>query len=173
MIMFASIGDYRNSRSNSSRDRKDVRSRTRPGTPKTMDFLSASERSRLMSRVKGKDTKPELLVRRLVRQLGFRFRVYNPSLPAHPDLVFPSKRKVIFVHGCFWHRHPHCPKATTPKSRVAFWRKKFQANKSRDRRKLSALRNLGWEALVIWECETRSQDRLRSRIRKYLGEIQG
>lgn len=133
-----------------------------------MDFLSASERSELMSRVRGKNTKPELLVRRLVKELGYRFRLHNPSLPAHPDLVFPTKRKVILVHGCFWHRHPHCSKATSPRSHVAFWRKKFQQNRARDRRNLLELRKLGWDALVLWECETRSPEQLRFRIYTYL-----
>ncbi|MHB8755268.1 MAG: very short patch repair endonuclease [Candidatus Acidiferrales bacterium] len=96
-----------------------------------------------MSHVRGKNTKPELAVRRIVRQLGYRFRAHDPSLPASPDFVFPSARKVILVHGCFWHRHYRCRKATIPKTRRHFWQKKFEQNKSRDRASLKELRRRG------------------------------
>src|SRR5579859_919638 len=133
-----------------------------------MDFLTPEKRSRLMSRVRGANTRPELAVRQIVRQLGYKFRVNHPSLPARPDLVFPLTRKVILVHGCFWHRHYRCPKATMPKTRRAFWRRKFEQNKMRDQAKLRQLRRLGWEALILWECQTRSPDKLRGRIGHYL-----
>ena len=120
-----------------------------------MDFLTRKRRSKLMSRVRGKNTTPELVVRRIVRNLGFKFTANDPSLPASPDLCFPSAHKVIFVHGCFWHRHRRCAKATMPKTRVAFWRSKFDRNKRRDRTRLRQLNRLGWKTMVIWECETR------------------
>lgn len=133
-----------------------------------MDFLTARKRSELMSHVRGRHTKPELRVRRIVRELGYKFKTYQRSLPATPDFVFPKDHKVIFVHGCFWHRHYRCVKATTPKTNVRFWRQKFEKNKRRDRLKLQQLRRQGWKALTLWECETRSPDKLRDRIRDYM-----
>lgn len=133
-----------------------------------MDFLSPKKRSVLMSRVRGKDTSPELIVRRIVRRLGYRFRTYHPSLPSKPDLVFPTKQKVILVHGCFWHRHTGCKKASMPKTRVGFWRNKFEHNRRRDRKKMRELRRRGWQALILWECETQAPDKLRKRIHEYL-----
>jgi DNA mismatch endonuclease, patch repair protein len=134
-----------------------------------MDFLTKKKRSELMSRIRGRGTKPELVVRRIVRHLGYKFTTCQPSLPARPDLVFPAMQKVIFVHGCFWHRHSGCQKATMPKTRPVFWRTKFEQNKLRDRSKLRQLRKQGWEALTLWECETQSPEKLRDRIRQYLG----
>src|SRR5579862_3439712 len=133
-----------------------------------MDFLSKENRSKLMSRIRGKHTKPELIVRRIVRQLGHRFRVYQPGLPAKPDLVFPSAHKVILVHGCFWHRHNRCRRATVPKTHVRFWIEKFDRNKRRDRAKVRQLQRRGWKTLTLWECETHSPEKLRERIREYL-----
>lgn len=121
-----------------------------------------------MRRVRGRDTRPELNVRRIVRQLGYKFKTYQRFLPARPDLVFPSLHKVIFVHGCFWHRHYRCPKTSMPKTRVRFWSEKFERNKQRDRIKLQRLRRQGWKALILWECETRFPDMLRDRVRSYL-----
>jgi DNA mismatch endonuclease, patch repair protein len=133
-----------------------------------MDFLTKERRSQLMSRIRGTNTKPEQAVRSIVQRLGYKFRTCQASLPARPDLAFPSMRKVILVHGCFWHRHYRCPKATMPKTRVAFWRNKFEQNKLRDRSKLRQLRKLGWAVLTVWECETSSPNKLRDRIRQYL-----
>jgi DNA mismatch endonuclease (patch repair protein) len=127
------------------------------------------ERSSLMSRVHSKHTKPEMIVRRVTHALAYRFRLHRSDLPGSPDLVFPRLRKVIFVHGCFWHRHEGCPKTTVPKTRVNFWRKKFAANRVRDRRNVQALRALGWKAEVIWECDTRDLAALRRKIRRFLG----
>lgn len=121
-----------------------------------------------MSRIRGKDTKPELLVRRAVHALGFRFRLHRRDLPGSPDLVFPSRHKVIFVHGCYWHRHPGCQYAYTPKSNMAFWQLKFDANVTRDRLALSTLESLGWGVLVIWECETHDAEALRARLIEFL-----
>src|ERR1700688_2617804 len=112
-----------------------------------MDFLTRERRSKLMSLVRGKNTKPALIVRRIVRQLGFIFNTNEPSLPARPDLCLPVAEKVIFVHGCFWHRHLRCNKATMPKTRVAYWRSKFERNKRRDRTKQRQLNRLGWKTM--------------------------
>ena len=111
-------------------------------------------RSALMRRVRGKDTTPERAVRGAAHALGYRFRLHRRNLPGTPDLTFPRLRKVIFVHGCFWHRHAGCSRTTTPKTRAAYWHEKFQQNVERDQRNVAALRALGWEVLVVWECET-------------------
>jgi DNA mismatch endonuclease (patch repair protein) len=121
-------------------------------------------RSALMSRVRGKNTAPEMLVRREVHRQGRRFRLHRRSLPGSPDLVFPARRQAIFVHGCFWHRHEGCRKCSTPKTRRAFWEAKFAANIARDSRNLAALKELGWRTAVVWECETTDSDRLRTLI---------
>ena len=129
-----------------------------------MDYLTPIERSKLMSRVRAGDTKPEIVVRRLLHSLGYRFRLHRPDLPGHPDIVLPGRRKIIFVHGCFWHRHPRCRKATTPATRRDFWALKFRQNIGRDKRQQRELRRMGWDVLVVWECETRNLERLKDRI---------
>ena len=134
-----------------------------------MDTLSAEARSERMGRVRSKDTKSELAVRRLVHSLGYRYRLHGRNLPGRPDLVFARRRKVIFVHGCFWHRHEGCPNTRWPKSRLDFWQPKLEANQQRDRRNEEQLRDFGWGYLVIWECETRRLDFLRERIQTFLG----
>lgn len=144
-------------------------------TRENKDTLSPRERSERMGRVRGKDTKPELLVRRLVHSMGYRYRLHSGKLPGRPDIVFSGRRKVIFVHGCFWHRHGEvtddtCPLTRTPKSRLDFWISKFEGNKERDRRNLASLREEGWSPLVVWECQTRDADVLARRIRSFLGE---
>jgi len=121
-----------------------------------------------MSQVRARDTRPELIVRRIVKRLGYSFRTNHPFLPAKPDLVFPKRHKVIFVHGCFWHRHPRCRKASMPKTHVAFWTSKFRQNRLRDRATLRELQRRGWRTLVLWECETRAPESLRQRVRQYL-----
>lgn len=123
----------------------------------------------MMGRIRGKDTKPEMAVRRMAHQLGFRFRLHRRDLPGCPDLVFPGRRKVVFVHGCYWHRHPGCRMAYEPKSNVAFWRKKFAANVARDAKALADLKNQGWDTLVIWECEARDPKLLASLLSAHLG----
>ena len=133
-----------------------------------MDTLSPEERSERMGRVRGKDTKPELRVRRLVHGLGFRYRLHAGNLPGKPDLVFARKRKLIFVHGCFWHRHEGCKYAYTPKSRENFWITKLEGNRIRDKENLVKLEGLKWKTLVIWECETDDLDLLRKRIHVFL-----
>ena len=111
-----------------------------------------------MSRVKAKDTSTELRVRRTAHALGLRYRLHRRDLPGTPDLVFPKHRVIIFVHGCFWHRHPGCKKATTPKSRVQFWQEKFDRTVARDRQVINRLVTLGWSVAIIWECETKTKD---------------
>ena len=125
-------------------------------------------RSALMARIRGKDTRPELIVRRTAHALGFRFRLHRRDLPGSPDLVFPRLRKAIFVHGCFWHRHPGCPKASTPKTRAEFWASKFATNVERDIRSVVALEELGWKVCVLWECETSNPAMIRRKVKSFL-----
>ena len=134
------------------------------------DTLTPKERSERMSRVRGADTKPEMLVRRLVYGMGYRYRLHRRDLPGAPDLVFSGRRKVIFVHGCFWHRHPdpRCPLARLPKSRLDFWRPKLEGNRKRDVRNEKKLKDIGWEVMVVWECQLRNDQALRRSIRKFL-----
>ncbi|MEE4013427.1 DNA mismatch endonuclease Vsr [Roseibium sp. FZY0029] len=131
------------------------------------DRLTKDARSNLMGRVKAKDTGPEMIVRRIVHRLGYRYRLHRRDLPGTPDMVFPRLHKVIFVHGCFWHRHG-CSRTTTPKTKTDFWKAKFEANVKRDNRQLAELTKLGWENLIIWECETKNIDQLTSVLRDYL-----
>lgn len=132
------------------------------------DIVSAATRSEMMSRIKGRDTKPELIVRRIAHGLGFRFRLHRRDLPGSPDLVFPRYRSVVFVHGCFWHRHDGCRYAYRPKSSIPFWTKKFEENVARDARNKRALRDLGWRVLVIWECEAKDQAFVQTQLLAHL-----
>jgi DNA mismatch endonuclease (patch repair protein) len=132
------------------------------------DPLPSSARSSLMARVRLRDTRPELAVRKVAHALGFRFRLHRRDLPGRPDLVFPRLRKVVFVHGCFWHRHSGCRRTTTPKVRAAFWQAKFAANIERDHRSIAGLEKEGWEVLVIWECETDDASKLSARLAQFL-----
>jgi DNA mismatch endonuclease (patch repair protein) len=133
-----------------------------------MDTLTPTERSARMALVRAKDTKPELLVRRLVHGMGYRYRLHQRDLPGTPDLVFPGRGKVIFIHGCFWHRHARCALARLPKSRGDFWLPKLTANAERDARNVRALRRLGWSVLTIWECQLGDTAKLANRIRRFL-----
>jgi DNA mismatch endonuclease (patch repair protein) len=123
-----------------------------------------------MGRVRHKNTSPELLVRRLVHKMGYRYRLHRRDLPGCPDLVFPRLRKIIFVHGCFWHRHlaADCKLARLPKSRQDFWVPKLEANRTRDARNQEALSTAGWEVLVVWECELRHKEQLENNIKRFL-----
>jgi DNA mismatch endonuclease (patch repair protein) len=121
-----------------------------------------------MALVKSKDTLPELSVRRAVWRLGFRYRLHSSSLPGHPDIVLARARKVIFVHGCFWHRHAGCSRTRVPKTRVAFWLHKFHQNAARDRRARARLSRLGWRSLVIWECVSEKPILLERRLARFL-----
>lgn len=130
------------------------------------DSLSKAKRSWNMSRVRSKDTKPEIFVRRLLHSDGYRFRLHKAGLPGKPDIVLAKYKTVVFVHGCFWHSHSGCSDATTPKTRTEFWTKKLEDNVSRDKRNTVALRNLGWNVVVVWECELKNAERLLKRLRK-------
>ena len=125
-----------------------------------------------MGRVRGKDTRPELIVRRLIHGMGYRYRLHRRDLPGAPDLVFSRQKKVIFIHGCFWHRHPDpaCKLARLPKSRLEFWRPKLEGNRDRDLHAQERLCDLGWHFLVVWECEIRHKEQLRNKIRFFLEE---
>ncbi len=124
-----------------------------------------------MRAVRGADTRPEMVVRRLVHRLGYRYRLHVRALPGSPDLVFPARRKVILVHGCFWHRHACKEGRSTPASRVDYWSEKFAKNVRRDYQNRRRLRKLGWQVLVVWECQTlsRGAERLHKRLSEFLG----
>lgn len=122
-----------------------------------VDTVTSEQRSWNMSRIKGKNTNPELLLRSLLHKEGFRFRLHRKDLPGTPDIVLPMYRTVIFVHGCFWHRHPRCRNATMPSSRLEFWAEKFKQNIERDARNCAALELAGWKVYIVWECELRSE----------------
>lgn len=131
------------------------------------DRLTIEQRSNLMRRVRGKDTAPELIVRRLAHAAGYRFRLYRKDLPGKPDLCFPSRRKAIFVHGCFWHGHG-CKIGRLPKSRPEYWEPKIARNRERDTAAVAALAALGWRVLTIWQCQTKDREALRQRIVEFL-----
>ncbi len=135
---------------------------------KGTDTLSRAARSRLMSRVRSKDTKPEMRVRRLIHAMGYRYRLHYRKLPGSPDIVFPERRKVIFVNGCFWHRHENCRRNRTPKSRRDYWSAKLEKNRRRDLINQFRLREMGWSVLVVWECETEEAAGLPGRIMNFL-----
>ena len=119
----------------------------------TMDTLTKEKRSWNMSRIKSKDTKPEMQVRSALHRAGYRFRLHVKDLPGKPDIVLPKYKTVIFVHGCFWHRHKGCSNATMPSTNQELWKKKFQQNVERDKREQAELKKLGWKVIVVWECK--------------------
>ncbi len=130
-----------------------------------MDVFSPDKRRQVMQAIRGKNTVPELRVRSMVHRLGLRFRLHGRGLPGKPDLVLARHRTVIFVHGCFWHRHG-CSLSAVPKTRVEFWQAKFRANVDRDQRNAAELRSLGWRVVEIWECETRDLESLELRLKR-------
>lgn len=132
-----------------------------------MDTLTPPERSRLMSRIHSKNTKPELAVRSLLHRLGYRFRLHRKDLPGRPDIVLPRHRKIILVQGCFWHGHT-CRLASKPKSNEGYWGPKILANRGRDERNLQALTDLGWSLLEVWECETKNARELECRLSLFM-----
>ena len=134
-----------------------------------MDTRTPEQRRRIMQAVKSRHTKPELAVRRLLHGMGYRYRLHRKDLPGNPDIAFMSRRKAIFVHGCFWHGHD-CPKGRLPKSRLEYWRPKVDNNKDRDRTKEEQLRSLGWSVLVIWQCETLNLEALAPRLQDFVGK---
>lgn len=125
-----------------------------------MDIVEPKVRSRMMSSVRSKDTKPEQKVRSLLHKMGFRFRLHKKDLPGKPDIVLSKYQTVIFVHGCFWHQHPGCPKSKRPSSRVHFWEKKLNQNMRRDAVNIERLKKLGWYVHIVWECQTKDNDNL-------------
>lgn len=130
------------------------------GAGSLVDVVDAATRSHWMSRIGGKNTRPELTVRRYLHAVGLRFRLHDRTLPGSPDLVLPRYRTAVFVHGCFWHRHAACRYATVPSSRTEFWADKFRQNVDRDRRNARSLAAAGWNVLTIWECEISREDAL-------------
>lgn len=134
------------------------------------DVLTPAQRKKCMSRIRSKDTKPEMVVRRLAHKLGYRFRLHRRDLPGKPDLVFPSYHKVILVHGCFWHMHKCKYGKATPKTNSDFWQKKRRENVRRDRRNLRALKNSGWNVLVIWECQVKRESVTEGKLKSFLGK---
>ena len=124
----------------------------------------SEQRSRNMSAIKSKNTKPEIAVRKVLHSMGYRFRLHSKDLPGSPDIVLPKYKTVIFVHGCFWHRHKDCKYATTPKTREEFWNNKFRSNVERDLEIQEKIKNLNWRSVVIWECETKDIENLRGKI---------
>ena len=132
------------------------------------DVLTRKQRKYCMSRIRGKDTAPEIAVRRLVHRLGYRFRLHKQELPGCPDVVLPRHKKVIFVHGCFWHMHKCRYGKVIPQTRKKFWQTKRQANVARDRKNIKELEKLGWKVLVLWECQIRNTPKLSNRIKKFL-----
>ncbi len=133
-----------------------------------MDRYTREKRSALMSQVRGRDTRPEVFVRSLLHRMGFRFRLHRKDLPGRPDIVLPKYRTVVFVHGCFWHQHPGCPKATRPQTNTRFWKTKFAKNVERDAENERALKGLEWNVLIVWECELKDVDALSARLRREL-----
>ncbi|MFW5837719.1 MAG: very short patch repair endonuclease [Desulfovibrionaceae bacterium] len=138
-----------------------------------MDVFTTDKRSRVMRRVKSEGTRPEMIVRRLLHGLGYRYRLHRADLPGKPDLVFQSRKKVIFVHGCFWHWH-HCPRGQRmPKSNTEYWRAKIDRNIDRDAKNQKELQDLGYDVLTVWECQTRDPETLAARLRDFLGPAPG
>lgn len=133
------------------------------------DMFAPEKRSEIMKKVRGKDTELEMKVRRLVHGMGYRYRLHVGKLPGRPDLVFPALRKVVFIHGCFWHRHSCRAGNSTPTSRANYWLRKFERNQKRDAGNIKDLKRTGWRVLVIWECMTKDPKKLRTKLMRYLG----
>ena len=132
------------------------------------DVFSIEKRSWIMSRVKGRDTKPEVLVRSFVHRMGYRFRVHRRELPGNPDIVLARHKKVIFVHGCFWHGHKGCSRSRRPTTNEKFWNNKLNGNIKRDRLNCRELRQMDWKVLVVWECETKASELLLEKLERFL-----
>lgn len=129
-----------------------------------MDTVDAATRSRMMSAIRGKNTRPEIQVRKFLHAQGYRYRLHRRDLPGKPDLVFPSLKTCLFVHGCFWHRHVGCRYATSPKTRVDFWIDKFQKNVARDLANIGALEALGWRVVIVWECQLKEDEQALEKL---------
>jgi DNA mismatch endonuclease, patch repair protein len=133
--------------------------------------MTAEQRSRNMARIRARDTAPEMIVRRLLHRLGYRYRLHDCYLPGKPDVVFHARRCILFVHGCYWHRHPGCRFAFLPKTRVDFWTSKFAANVERDARVTKQLQGAGWRVMAVWSCEVRRIDELSAKLTAFLGPL--
>jgi DNA mismatch endonuclease, patch repair protein len=134
-----------------------------------MTIAPITTRSKIMQAVRSRDTGPELALRRLLSSMGYRYRLHSASLPGKPDISIAGKQKAIFVHGCFWHQHPRCRKSGVPKSNLAYWEPKLRRNVERDHLAQRALRKMGWEVLVVWQCSLRNEKKVRTKLRKFLG----
>ena len=133
------------------------------------DRLTPAQRSANMARIRGKDTKPEIQVRRMLHALGYRFRLHRRDLPGRPDIVLPGRRAAVLVHGCFWHGHPGCRDCVIPATRTEWWTAKIDGNRRRDARNIRRLRGLGWSVTVVWECSLRRPDAVSRRLQRFLG----
>ena len=127
--------------------------------------MASEVRSRNMAAIKSKNTKPEIKVRQLLHSMGYRFRLHMKDLPGNPDIVLKKYKTVIYVNGCFWHRHPNCKYASTPKTRTSFWSQKFQSNVERDNKNYIKIKNLGWKYIVVWECELKNKSDLVEKLK--------
>lgn len=137
------------------------------------DVFSRQQRSNIMARIGSRDTAPEKLVRSTLHEMGFRFRLHVKSLPGKPDIVLPRYRKIIFVNGCFWHGHSRCKRSYLPDTNTRFWKNKIQGNILRDHKTIRQLRKLGWDILVVWQCQTKKHILLANRLRKFMDRRQG
>ena len=135
-----------------------------------MDVFTKEKRSQIMSKIKGKDTKPEKVVRSLLHQMGYRFRLHRRDLPGNPDIVLPKYKKIIFVHGCFWHGHEDCPRAKRPSTNKKFWDEKLSKNIERDKKNQCELGKLGWQLLVVWQCQIKDINNLIEKIIKFINK---
>ena len=135
-----------------------------------IDWLPPEKRSKIMRSIRSNNTKPEIIARKIAHSLGFRFRLHRWDLPGKPDLVFPRLKKVVFVHGCFWHQHdnPNCSIAQMPSSNLEYWKPKFKRTKTRDKERIVALKKLGWSTLIIWECDTQNMLKTTKKIKNFL-----
>ena len=133
-----------------------------------MDTVSKKKRSEIMSRIRGKNTKPELIVRKYLSSKGYRYKLHDKNLPGRPDLVLKKHQTAVFVNGCFWHQHPGCKKATSPKSNNVYWDAKLAKNVDRDKKNIETIENEGWRCLILWECETKDQEALQEKIKIFM-----
>jgi len=133
-----------------------------------MDVFSKDKRSRIMSEVKGKNTKPELIVRSLLHKMGYRFRLHRRDLPGNPDIVLPKYKKIIFVHGCFWHGHEECPRSRRPTSNEDFWNEKLNRTICRDKENISRLKGAGWSTFVVWTCQFKDMNLLKNKLKRFI-----
>lgn len=134
------------------------------------DLFTQEKRSWIMSRIKGRNSRPEMIVRSMVHRMGYRFRIHRRDLPGNPDIVLPRHGKIIFVNGCFWHGHKGCQRSKRPATNEKFWGRKLDGNVKRDKRFRRELHAMGWRVLVVWECETRIVDKLHRKIERFLND---